>query len=133
MATNFCHAAQRTFRDAAILEKADRLASADHLFGLAAECALKAILAGLGVIPRQGKPPKPYDVHMPKIWEQFSAYVSGRSDYSLPDENPFEVWQIDHRYEADETFTVARVQKHKAGARRVAELLDRALLRGQVP
>ncbi|MDR3553905.1 MAG: hypothetical protein P4L55_04045 [Syntrophobacteraceae bacterium] len=49
MSVDFCDAAYRHFNDAKRLFDNDRMANADHLTGIAAECALKAVMVGLGM------------------------------------------------------------------------------------
>ena len=50
MPVNFRDAAERHWADAGYLLEDDRIANADHLFGLSAECALKALMLSLGMI-----------------------------------------------------------------------------------
>jgi len=52
MPTDFRDAAERHFEDAGYLEAGNRPANADHLFGLSAECALKAVMQGLAQLQR---------------------------------------------------------------------------------
>ena len=136
MAANFRVAAQRTYRDAAYLEQHPRIANADHLYGLAAECALKAILVGLRVIPPQGPPRKsPFREHIDKLWDQYSLYVSaqGPVSYSLPiTAKPFDAWRVDHRYEDDLLFTQGRLNTTAQGACEANRLLEQAILDGVV-
>lgn len=136
MAANFRVAAQRTYRDAAYLEQHQRIANADHLYGLAAECALKAILVGLRVIPPGGPPVGDrWRKHIDKLWDQYSLYVSanGSVSYSLPiTANPFDAWRVDHRYEDDLLFTQGRLTATAQGAREANRLLEQAILDGAV-
>ncbi len=131
---NFRMAAQRTYRDAAHLEDGKRIANADHLYGLAAECALKAILVGLGVIPPSAPPPKTWWKHINLLWNQYSTYVSGHhhSSYLVTSTNPFADWVVDHRYEDEALFTEARLRAHAAGALAAGLLLEQAILDGVV-
>lgn len=118
------------------MDRDGRLGSADHLYGLAAECALKAILVGWGVIPAMGPPPKsPYKVHIDKLWDEFGAYVRshGHSTYVFPSgASPFSGWLAEHRYDEDSTFTVPRVQAHGAGSREAYRLFEQAVTDGVV-
>lgn len=132
---NFRMAAQRTYRDAAHLEDGNRIANADHLYGLAAECALKAILVGLGVIPPSGPPQNsPWRKHIDSVWGQYSTYVSGHhsSSYLVTSANPFADWVAAHRYEDGALFTPARLRAHSAGALDAGLLLEQAILDGVV-
>ena len=46
MSENYTEAALRHWRDAELLKEQNRVENADHLFGVAAECALKAQVSG---------------------------------------------------------------------------------------
>jgi hypothetical protein len=133
VATNFFQASRRSQRDAELLYQAGRLGGADHLYGLAAECALKAILVGLGVITNP-EDPRPYKKHIDELWPQFDAYMQGRSAqrYALPAGTPFAGWRVEHRYYDDATFGAADVALHQGGADAASRLLDAALLQGDV-
>ncbi len=56
MTTDFSDAADRHFHDGELLRTHRRWANADHLFGFATECALKAIMLGLGAKQKHGVP-----------------------------------------------------------------------------
>jgi len=59
MPVDFYDACKRHWNDAEHLFDQKRLANADHLFGLAAECALKAVMVALGMtLLPDGKPEK---------------------------------------------------------------------------
>lgn len=133
VATYFFQAARRNQHDAALLHGAGRLGGADHLYGLAAECALKAILVGLGQVKNPADP-KPYKSHIDKLWNQFDAYVQGHgpSHYLLPSGNAFAGWRVEHRYDEDAQFSEPLVDAHLQGAYETALLLQEAVLRGDV-
>lgn len=64
MPVDFRDAAERHWEDAEHLMNNDRLANADHLYGLSAECSLKAVMCALGMpIFSDGSPMHPY-----RIW-----------------------------------------------------------------
>lgn len=134
MPPNFCVAAQRTYRDAALLENAQRLANADHLYGLAAECALKAVLVGLGVILPAQNPSKMWRKHIDQLWGEYVAYVSGtvHRGYLVASVNPFQDWEAGHRYEEDALFTPSRLTVHAEGALAAGLILEQAILDGVV-
>jgi len=116
--TNYVAAAQRHLADADFLHSYQRLASADHLAGLAAECALKAILVGYlgGTVNPGGAPTHPDTAvrygHLPKLWTQLSALIEGQASAqfaeSLLGSNPFQFWQIDERYCAGDHIDTTR-------------------------
>jgi hypothetical protein len=132
----YASAAKRTHRDAERLAEAERLGTADHLFGLAAECALKAVLHTLGKIAdAPAKPPRPWKVHMPKLWSEYEALAGADSLPSLDFESgscPFSDWTIDQRYEHDRFFLDRRdaVERHRRGSLFVLGVLERVKIDG---
>lgn len=135
MATHFREAAQRHYGDATQLLSLGRLGGADHLYGLSAECALKAILVGLRVLPADGPPQKSrYRKHINELWAEFALYMGtqGRSAYALPAQSPFDDWGVEQRYEGDAAFTAPMVHAHQAGATTAAQLMQHALLNGDL-
>ncbi|MEW6282498.1 MAG: hypothetical protein AB1758_28070 [Candidatus Eremiobacterota bacterium] len=99
--TDFVNAARHS-RDGRLLRNQQREATADHLAGLAAECALKAILGALGAWAG-AQPQRPYRVHIDALWGQFLGYAHGpQARYLVPlsahPSNPFVHWTIEHRY-----------------------------------
>ncbi len=79
MPADFKDAANRHFEDASFLFDADKFPNADHLFGVSAECALKAIMKALGMPVRQdGAPQKrEHRVHINNLWDEFIAFANG--------------------------------------------------------
>jgi hypothetical protein len=138
MAVNYSHAAHRHFADCNTLVGGGRAGNASHLAGLAAECALKAVLEGLGVLvlDTSGKPiDKKHICHINKLWDEFQAGMAGsraRTYVSLDGTNPFAAWSIGQRYEEDRTIDLPTAEAHCSGARKVMVLLERARLEGDV-
>ncbi|MCG8554177.1 MAG: hypothetical protein MJD61_02640 [Proteobacteria bacterium] len=116
MPVSFEDAATRMFKDGETLFQRNRLGAADHLFGLAAECALKAILTLSGVIT--GSPPAArYKCHVNALWHEYQTAVGGVSRLIPPvGTNPFADWEAAHRYEEDHMFDRPRVDGHRRGA-----------------
>lgn len=133
VATNFYQAARRHQHDAALLHGEGRLGGADHLYGLAAECALKAILVGLGEIKNPDKP-QPYKKHIETLWGQFDAYMQGHGAqrYGLPSGKPFDKWHVEQRYEDDAWFATAPVDDHRQAAAQTIALLQKAVVDGVI-
>lgn len=135
MNTHFAEPARRCFQDAETLFRSGRLGTPDHLYGLAAECALKAILVGLKVICDLS-PERRYKVHIDKLWGEYLLAVSSRGrsarSLSLDSYNPFISWLSEHRYWDDGAFDADRVSKHREGARKAIALLECARLNGVV-
>jgi hypothetical protein len=114
VSTPFSQAATRMFGDAEALHSAGRLGTPDHLYGLACECALKAVLCGHGVI-RGTAPQSPFKVHIDKLWDEYETALQGRTMLPLGP-NPFTGWQAQDRYEEDSVFLPQRVATHRNGA-----------------
>lgn len=138
MAVNYSQAARRHFDDCTTLVGGQRAGNASHLAGMAAECALKAILQGVGalVLSRSGRPSKREHIcHINKLWDEFQATVAGprAQAYILDGCNPFASWCVDHRYEEDRTIDLPTAESHRVAARTAMLLLERAHLEGVVP
>lgn len=134
---HFREAALRAYDDARRLERhappPSRLGTIDHLYGIAAECALKAVLEGLGAFVPNPYPPKPFKVHIEQLWDEYATFVSGRAAaFVLPPVNAFSAWKADHRYEGDATFSAGRLAVHHEGAITAMLVLDQAISAGVV-
>jgi len=126
---DYVAAAYRHSQDAALLRENRRLGSADHLQGLAAECALKALLVGFGrpvgadgdladINDRVHLGIQPDPKRKPGLWARFWLVASGRRASralrKLPTESsePFADWSIASRYSATAQLTRGVVDKH---------------------
>ncbi len=140
MPVDYRDAAARHFEDANHLHSMGRWANADHLFGLSAECALKAVMLALGMRMNPKKPDKPearYAVHIDKLWMQFPAFASGRqaAKYAAlmePQSNPFQSWDVNQRYHHRSEITRERADQHKDGAEKARAVLKMAELDGVI-
>jgi hypothetical protein len=107
MPVDFYMASRRHFADANVLEKNERHQNADHLYGLSAECALKAVLVGLQVIPNPQAVQRPFKEHIGKLWAEYLSALGGiqggRYVQRLGKVNPYASWNVGDRYEADWT------------------------------
>lgn len=131
MNTDYFDAHQRHWEDGEALFHGSRLANADHLFGMAAECGLKRLMLAFGMaVQSDGVPSEKSDkVHANDAWLRYETYRSGRyrgGSYSLPTTNPFADWDISQRYANRSHFDRARVDPHRAGAKTVHHLVDKA-------
>jgi hypothetical protein len=119
---DFRAAAERHYKDGLLLSGQSRLLGADHFFGIAAECAIKAALeaAGLLKLGAKGKPEKPYDQHCPGIWDQYAIAHGGHASLSrlpLPQNNPFlDTWHISDRYAGEGAVNSNALEAHQFGA-----------------
>lgn len=138
--TDFDSSAKRHIADAELLHSHLRPANADHLAGLAAECALKALIAGyLGgcvqngfvVHPDTGESMKQ---HVNNLWPEMSIIARNGSVNALvpllTSHSPFADWKVEERYCDGSHLTPAAVIKHIFAARTVVGILERACLDG---
>ncbi|MBF0133755.1 MAG: hypothetical protein HQL75_14365 [Magnetococcales bacterium] len=126
----FFEAAQRHWLDAEILFERGRFANADQLYGLAAECVLKAIwephVNGI----------KNFRVHMDenKLIKNIITFFNLRTHISLlnliPEDSPYDDWAITQRYCSESIITLIRVQSHREWTRKCFELFRNANLDG---
>ncbi len=118
--TDFKNAYVRHQKDANILFDGKRYANADHLYGLAAECALKAVMVKLeplliddnGDLLNQGD-----KIHIDKLWGHSRVFLQGRTASSclahLSGKNPFNNWNVNCRYAHEKRFTKNTTLPHQ--------------------
>lgn len=130
MKEDFLDAHQRHWHDAELLFQMQRWANADHLYGFAAECGLKALMEELRIRP-QGKDGRGH-IMEPKtadsIWSKYQTCLSGQmcaTKFLLPNTNPFDDWLASQRYVNQAGFDEERVQNHRDGAKIVCDLLKK--------
>lgn len=129
---DYCDAHQRHWEDAEFLFEHKRLANADHLYGLSAECALKAIMVQMGLTPDPlgDLPERTYRVHINELWGRFLAWVQGRPfdryAASLPQSNPFHDWSVAQRYANRAEYQEDSVENHRRAASSVKAAMARA-------
>lgn len=133
---DYYDAAQRHIDDAHHLLALTRLANADHLFGVSAECALKAIMLSLGMQMTDGKPQNRKHGHINVLWDEFISFANGRggAKYAtfLGTANTFGSWDVSQRYENTSTISVAAVTDHKKSAEVAFNCLVQAVMDGVV-
>jgi hypothetical protein len=81
--TNVREAANRHDTAARTLDEKNQRAGAAYLFGLAAECAVKAILERCGVRPVQPRREDPFFAHFPELKKLLEDRVEGRGATAL--------------------------------------------------
>jgi hypothetical protein len=139
MSRDFRDAAMRHHEDAEHLFSAGRLPNSDHLFGLAAECSIKAVMESLGMKTNRKGAPMDYahKAHMPQQWAAFQSFASGTlgSRYLsfLNHENPFLIWDVEQRYWKRQPFTQCRVRKHRDASNLCITCLTELILDGVEP
>jgi hypothetical protein len=136
--THFVKAARRHFDDASHLYVHQRLPSADHLAGFAAECALKVILlqflgAYLNTRGKLASLVNQQEVlhgHLPALWNQLPLVASGRSGARfaalIAQSNPFMHWRAEDRYLDGSHITGTQVDGHLKAAKDVLLLQQQA-------
>lgn len=140
LGTDFVDAHERHWRDAELLWQHQRWANADQLYGLSAECGLKALMLKFGMqwdhdndVPVDKKRDK---VHTNKVWDRYEAYRGGHpkgAAYALPANNPFDDWDMSQRYAPSTAIDVTRARAHRTGAEWVKQLIEDAEKNGLLP
>jgi hypothetical protein len=130
---DFKNAAIRHYNDAELLYSNNRLANADHLYGLSAECYLKAEIirmnpsfvdASSNWINRSE-----HGKHVNILWNQFQNYIQGRTTaltFINSENNDFSDWSVNDRYENDVSnpkFNQNIVDKHRLAVKRIYSAL----------
>ena len=126
---DFADAHERHWEDAELLFNRQRWANADHLYGLSAECGLKAVMKGLGMrVDAQGRPKKRQHIkHVDQLWRAYGNFVRrrGKRNYILASV-PFKNWSINDRYANRRHFANQNVAPHRDATLRVRDLIQRA-------
>jgi hypothetical protein len=130
MPVDFRDAHDRHWDDAETLFGATRLPNADQLYGISAECGLKAMMIVFGMPVRpDGDPTKQTDrVHVDKVWQRYETYSQSYSgqQYTLPTGDPFDNWAASQRYFHSADIGAPIVGAHRIAAQQVRDLLHRA-------
>jgi len=139
MLADYPKAALRHWADATHLAAlpAPRIDTADHLLGIAVECALKALLIAAGAPSDAGGVRDPsHRVHLPDLWTEYLAFASGRSGaYHARIQalgTPFSTWSIDARYVGDGHVQASEHTDHRAAAFQVLLALQLAQADGRI-
>ncbi|WP_124950468.1 SAM-dependent methyltransferase [Sulfuriferula thiophila] len=133
---DYYDAAQRHWDDANQLFSQDRLPNADQLFGLSAECALKAIMLPLGMLMTNGKPMDRRHGHVNVLWDEFITFANGKGQAryaaALGTTNPFINWNVKDRYENTTVVDAQVVTDHRNAAELAYGCLAQAIVDGVV-
>lgn len=139
MQPDYRDAAERHWEDAGCLSGDSRSANADQLFGLSAECALKAVMQGLGMPLRPDGVPmeKKHRIHINALWDEFPAFAHSRNEARYAADidtkaNPFDDWDVAQRYCHRSEITQAILEKHQQGAAITMEIFRMAVLDGVI-
>lgn len=133
---DYYDAAQRHWDDANHLLTEVRLPNADQLFGLSAECALKAIMLALGMPMHNGRPVSKKHGHINLLWDEFITFANGKGQAhyaaALGTTNPFVNWDVGQRYEHGSAINMQIVDDHKKSAEIAYSCLTQAVVDGVV-
>ena len=138
---DFLDAMDRHWQDAELLRRNQRLANADHLYGLSAECGLKAIMRKLGMEMENNVPRRRCDrQHINRLWDRYESYRS-RSHHRMRNarfslrwqHNPFANWHVSGRYANRDHCAEDRLEEHRSGAKDVKGLVARLEKQGLLP
>ncbi len=126
---DFADAHRRHLEDADLLFDHARWANADQLYGLGAECGLKAVLT-MEDVSIQGR----YRQHVQQLWPEFVSFANGRrgADHlsRLPGGEPFKDWSHHDRYAHRRHFDEVVVAPHRNAAREVRVMVRDAIQGG---
>jgi hypothetical protein len=136
MRCDFYNAFNRHWHDAEFLFAGSRMGNAGQLYAYSAECGLKCLMLVFGMRPdpQTGIPTGQDKVHANKIWDRYEVYRAGigAANYSLPQANPFDSWDISDRYANDVNFIRADIGRYRGGAKAVKKLVVQAVLEGRL-
>ena len=113
---DYYDAAQRHWDDANHLLSTNRLPNADQLFGVSAECALKAIMLPLGMPMNNGRPLNKKHGHINVLWDEFITFANGKGQ----------------RYDHSSVISPQIVTVHKVSAEVAFNCLTQAVMDGVV-
>lgn len=123
MAESFLNAAQRHFDDAELLHRETRFDGAGHHYGVAGECAVKAVC----VEEAGDRPPMHFsDIAKNDLRVSAMLNLSGRKGQRLRAELPglFLGWSIHSRYSATGHTSSMQVEQWRADAVRALTLMQ---------
>ena len=96
-------------------------------------------MKGLGMTLRVDGAPtdRQHRVHINLLWNEFVTFVHNRGGarYAAKmagNPNPFDTWDINQRYAQRSYFTQGMVENHQKAAKTTMELLQTAILNGDV-
>lgn len=118
---NYAESGIRLFKDAKLLHDNNKLATACHLYGLAAECAIKAFLES------QSNSRKIPFKHLPDLIDDAKRSLSGRAHAHLTNlisgPNYFTGWKIENRYWANGSFSAEQANRYKAQSEKTVQCI----------
>ena len=134
---DFTDAQRRHWKDAELLFAHDRWANADHLYGLSAECGLKAVMLSLGMPVDSRGAPKSEKHHLPKLWSVFEDFAARKRDGEvylalLPNDKPFAAWSMHNRYAHRRYFEQEQVKPYRDAAGEICRMVEQTTMEGRL-
>lgn len=133
---DFHHSSIRHFRDAEFLYNGARIPNAGQLYGISAECGLKALLVSFGLqTDTNGDLLKgdKYTKHIEGICNNVAFFSTDRAFQSyislMPSLGGFRDWTVNHRYYSDVSIPASTSQWRKA-ATEVRTMIQTAFING---
>ncbi len=125
---SFPEAQGRHWEDAELLYARQRWGNADQLFGLSAECGLKAVMARHGMpLNASGHPLEHrHRKHIQALWAKFKRFSEHRAAAyvrALPPASPFSDWSHHNRYSGTGYTDRAAVDRHRGAARHIRQMV----------
>lgn len=119
---NYTQSGRRLHRDADFLFDQQRHGTACHLYGLAAECSIKAFIQ-----TQPGDRQAPHK-HLPDLIDDARRLLGGRTRAHLLNvisaPGFMAGWSIGNRYWSDACFTAAQCAKYRADSRKVLACIN---------
>lgn len=123
MTESYLSAAQRHFDDAELLHRKNRLDNASHHYGVAGECAVKAVC-----VEEAGTRPHKHfdDLPLKDLRVSAVANLAGRKGQRMRVVLPslFAGWSINNRYAATGHTSAAQIEQWRADAKRALTLMQ---------
>ena len=121
---NYAESGIRLFNDGKLLHDSKKFATACHLYGLAAECAIKAFLEN------QTNCTKIPFKHLPDLVDDAKRLLSGRVQAHLfnliSSPNYFDGWKVENRYWAVHCFDQQKANLYKVQSQRTVQCIPGA-------
>lgn len=130
MSENYKEAARRHFEDAEYLHLDSRHPNAAQLYGLSAECSIKALLVALGHSIKIKKHIDELAISIVSIETYVNSRVGNRYSAAISSVQCFSDWKISHRYESASAIPLNSIDKWQQSANDVQVMIQQAFIDG---
>lgn len=134
MTTDFLDAHKRHWEGAELLYENSHWANADHLYGLSAECGVKALMCAFGMtLDAFERPPSQDARHIDKLEPRYEVYRAGKypAKYAISFA-AFTNWHASQRYMHRTGFTEMDVELHRKATHAIHNTVIAAKLDGAI-